>query len=563
MENLPTRSIDGGLPALPRGFSVQWSTFLASREQRRLGALRAATALAAGDDAPAIALLADWLLNESRARVALALLMERPPDPDPQLLAATLTPGDQLPPPAPQDWDATEFLHRRRLARSPLKPLSEEPVSRLAWALEQLAFVGSEVERRERRAWADTRYPTHAERDGETAGLWAQWFSGSPWGVRERWEKLFLPAATRVFHGVCAARKLPQDVMERSREDLREAFFFRMLSGELPGWAEVAARTLETSSVSLVVALASLLDDEAWARVSRCAATRGSWADTAHALWPEIPGGPARGLALRRDVAPPTMETLLDLHVVMRLVNRWHEGACEPDTSWGTVVQNRGRARGRLRAISAGAGGQCMLEPLMALDSLHARTDAAVRRYAWAWAWRELAHDFSFNTEHPIGRPCVVEADALEPIGASERATISTWILLVILKGRQAHLERWIRCGGTGDRDSTWARLLADDLPQHLADPEQTDRRARSYHRLRADLAEALPEHLVAVGPALTALAQMRKHRGLRAEVTQALAPLWDPRVPFPKSGFPTFLTNARTSLQERDAEQEDAFDTV
>ncbi len=211
------------------------------------------------------------------------------------------------------------------------------------------------------------------------------------------------------------------------------------------------------------------------------------------------------------------------------------------DNDWGIVTQARGRVRARVRRL-ASERPSALLEALLQAQALHARTVAAARRWAWAWAWDELARDFSFDLERPLSAPCEQrdELDLQLPSEAIE--ALDTWVLLVVLKGRSTHLQRCVREGSTGDRDTTWGRLLSDDLPRGLA--------VERYQALRVELADSLGLRLATLRPLLTRIAEMEAGRTLRRRFEALLGDTWHPEMAFPRAGFPTFVRHAREAIR-------------
>jgi hypothetical protein len=531
---------------------VDKTTYIERREVGRLRALRVASQLMSDEPAAAEELLSTWSFAADPDLVGLVLqtLRIKTPNPTASELAGALAAPELLPVTPFFKNPVAGHLYRRWLAENTTETLEASETNRLAWALDELAFLGEEVDRRDRQAWVTGVHRADAVRDAKTANLWAQWFAGNPWGIRQEWESLFLSATTRVFHAVCAARNLPLHVIERCRADLEDAFFFRLIGGsdEAAGWLELAARVLETMDPSPVTALASQLDSPGWDRICFCAATRGNWRHTAANLWPDLPLARTRAIALRQDVQAPRLEQLLDAHVALRLLESWHESSCGPRTNWDIVVQNRGRARARLRALVTESPGS-LLDCFMNMEGIFSRTMAAVKRYAWAWAWQELALDFAFDVSRAVTPACHELHGSLPPLNATDQMAVRTWVLLVVIKGRLGHLQRWVRDGGTKDRDSTWARLLAQEMPESLHDPDDAGHRGRSYHRLRYDLMEALDDHLAALSPLLEQIAGLKPSRRLRADFDALVENRWDDRVPYPRSGFPTFLKNTHCAL--------------
>lgn len=502
---------------------------------------------------PALQLLTPWRFGAEGPipRRLLGRLIETLPNPTPRHLGALLADEGALPAPV-EDLDIAEHLHRRQMSETaPTVEPSRRQV--VAWALDELSFTGAEVERRERAAWRGATVAATPEQDAAAATMWAAWFARQPWTIRETWEAAFLGPARSAFRAVLEASRIPRAAQARHLEDLQESFFFMLLGGSEgpPGWAELAVRVLETAEPGPVDALAALLDSRACARIGQYATSRGHWPATAGFLWPDRPRGlpRARALAAAIERSPAKLEAYLDAHTVKRVLATWQTpGTTHPGRTWSVVVQNRGRARGRLRALLAATATDRLQTPLLALDNLHSRTIAAVKRYAWAWAWQGVAGDFPFDIAQCVTPPCEALPDGVAALQEDAAPLVRTWVLLVTLKGRLGHLRRWVQTGGTGDRDSTWARLLAD-LPDALRDPVIEGRRASTYHRVRADLTESLEEHVEAVEPALRRVAALRANRSLRANITRCLQGTWDTSIPYPKAGFPTFLDNAKGAL--------------
>jgi hypothetical protein len=252
------------------------------------------------------------------------------------------------------------------------------------------------------------------------------------------------------------------------------------------------------------------------------------------ALFPDV-GPRARAVEVARSGA--RLEVLVDAHVLVRVVDALAAGEGDP---WRVVAQNRARVRARVRIVAAQHHRAALGEALLGLDGLAARTHAAVARWAWAWAWHELGHDFPFDVEAVAARPCLTEGEA-PLLSDADRAALRTWVLLVALRGRLDHLRRWAARGGTGDRDSTWGRLLAEELPPGLA--------ARGYGEVRAVLVEELDDLLVGLRGRLEAVASAPGGRGLRGAISARLAPEWSGEVRFPGSGFPRMRRAAADAL--------------
>jgi len=537
-----------GAPTVkPRVTLVSWSDYTAIYTQRRSRALELASS------ADPAGCFDGWRFaaHQELCSAAWTALSTANPTPDAAQLSASLSPPESLSAP-PSTTSLSERQHHQHLLKHPGAEVADTATNRLAWALSELSRLGAEVELRERQSWNALTYRPMPERDAQTTELWAGWFSGNPWTGREAWDALFLSAVGRSFRAVAAARSLPDHVMERVIGDLREAFFFRMLGGGdgVPGWVELAVRVLETCAPGPVEAVATNLPSDGFGRVAQCASSRGGWSRTVRQVFPALPEQQARARAMVGQLtgSPDRLEALLDLHVVLRLAHTWSESGRVAD-SWRVVSQNRGRARGRLRAVLAGAGKDVLLDAVFQLDAPYARTLAALKRYAWAWAWQELASDFSFDIGRVVTRPCIEAAPELAPIDGAEADALRCWVLLVVLKGRLEHLERWVRTAGTGDRDSTWARLISDDLPVSLRDPRDGSKRAATYHRVRAELSASLPGMLDDNRPLLHEVASLSPGRKLRGKFETAIAGTWSNAVALPKSGFPTFVKNANLAL--------------
>ena len=534
---------------------MDWSEFLALREPRRMAALDAAQRLRGGDLDAAGRLLGGWRFSSHQdlLRVVSEGIQRSEAHPSSTHAAIALAAMEQLPDPPSSEREGTVNQHRRRL-EGRLGELSEgfDPI---AFALAELSWLGESIENSERKAWKIEEYRADPVRDEVVRGMWEAWFDGTPWSIRDGWEEIFLDPARRVFRAVLEAGRVPLDARRRCVDDLGEAFFFALVGGrasETIGWVELAVRTMESHAQGPLPTLCGVLPAERWDLVSRCAVSRGHWVQTAGRIWPGHRGTRARALALRaegrrdRDV----IERLLDLHVAMRLIENWASPAVGSslDRDWTVVTQNRGRARGRLRAVVSGDP-EAVRSPLLALDALYARTLAAVKRYAWAWAWSEARLGFSFSLDRPVTPACVVTEAGLEPVADAAVPHVRTWLLLVILRGRLDHLRRWASQGGTGERDSTWARLLAQDLPESLRDPVQPGRRTRTYQRLRAHLGDHLEEHLSTLAPRVRAIGELPIGRGLRRGFEALVGPFWSSAVSLPRAGFPSFVANAERAI--------------
>ncbi len=536
---------------------MQWNAFLVRRSERAEAARAQARDLT-GAIAQA---LAPWSFaaDPVACRSVADALQHHPPRPTANEVGAVLDPAESLRPPPPAERDVPEYLHRWRLARQGgsdgTEPGADES---LAWALDELTFLGEQVAGRERGAWARARHTTEPHADARAAELWSRRLTDlsgrSVWEDQAAWEDLCLPGAMAAFRQVLSSREVPEDRVRHALSDLRDGFWFSFLGGGdgPPGWLELALRVVETRPPGPLEALGALPGPPGWGLSARCLAARGYWPATVRALLPQVPGTPARALKLQQRLTedPRSGVALVELHAVHRLVRSFSQpGGGDPVRSWNVVVQNLGRARARLRAVIAASGAEELAATLLATDALAARTRYAARRLAWDQAWQALAHGLAWDFGRPVTPPCTADTEGLEPIAENLEAALRTWVLLVVLKGRLGHLERWTRTGGTGDRDGVWARLLHSELPEGLQDPAAPGRSTGSYHRLRAWLADGLDGTLAELQPLLGELAALPAGRSLRATFTERIGPRWDDRVPLPKSGFPTFCRHAAAAV--------------
>ncbi len=468
-------------------------------------------------------------------------------------------------------FESERGFHRALCAAAPAEFADDDPIVRVR---ADLGRLGRWLQWHARSSWSAETFSESAGRDAKAATLWAAWASGDCWSGRARWEKLYLKSAVAVFRSVAAARELPPDVTDRAVSDLREAFFFRMIGGEPAGWREVAARVLETAHPDPITSVHAALSPARRERAALCITCRGAWRTTVARVFDELAEPLARARVLsgaEHDVALPSWDALLDLHCALRLMRAWSRPEAASEThgrgkypegmDYAVLSQNRGRARGRLRAVLAGSDPGFILERVLALDALHARTEAALRRFAWAWAWQELAYDFSFDLHRAVTPACPPPATTIEAFAPHDRAALPTWVLLVVYRGRLEHLQKWVQTGSTGDRDSTWARLLTDALPDGLKDPPQPGARTASYHRLRAELAFSLNSILVRLRPRIAETAELPTGRSLKQAFLDLHTPDWNPAVPMLRSGFPTACKSSVLAISQLEALLEDPTD--
>lgn len=533
---------------------MRWEEWLARREGPREAALAAAAALERGEDAPARAFFDHWRCAAD-ATALLARLRQREPRPPPGALAAALLPPDRLPAPPAEAHDVAPRLHRRRLSRALRGGVEDGPPARRAWQLESLAFWGAEVERLEREAWRRERYPADPALDARAAALWTAWFTGDllrPW---KHWRTLYYPQVERAFAAVMEAAGTPVDRRDRVREELPEEVMTQLLTAPdgVPGWLELAVRTLETGAPGPVDALAPLLTPEHRGVLAGCAVRQSPWSEAVSAVVP-LPLVEHRlpELLVRLGAHPGAIEAGLDGHVVVRLLDAWAEDPAhtDPAWTWRAVAWHRGRSRGRLRALVLRTPPGVLLPAILGLPGLHARTAAATRRYAWAWAWRKQDGGFAFDPV-AVTPPCEARPGWWSPYSEDDARAARAWVLLAVLRGHLDRLRRWTTTGSTGDHVGTWARLLLD-LPASLRDPRDAPAEGRevgSYRRLRAWLGEELPATLAGLREPLGGVASCRPDRTLKDSMLVILDPLWHPAVPRPASGFPTMRAHADAAL--------------
>ena len=497
-----------------------WTHWLARRQKRMALAHRAVE----GDLRAAAALLHGWSWAGTPAAVSELVRRARPAD----------TPENRR----LEDWALGP-------AGAPVKAASEAELDRLVLervegarcptqegALYWLARLGEEVRRREDRAWTTRTYAPDP-RDGEVAALWTELLSGD-FGpdTPRRFVQIFGGAVRRAVRGVCGALGLPRGIIDLRVSEAMEAA--DGLAWGAPG--DIGARVLETSGEPLSV-LAPALGESGVERVEGCVTRRRHW----RGLRPLLQG------ALSEDTLPVGG----DLVVASRLLVALECGTVTSHPvglpGWGVVSANRGRLRGRLRAVLAEQP-TALVAALRGLDALTSRTTDAVAWHAWAWAWREARSGFGFDPARLGAAPCpppAPEEPALEPIGPQDEGAVLTLLLSLRGRGQWGALEAWLAGAGGRTLGPTFYRYLGQ-APDCLADPGSTDRTHRGYRRLRDHLAdgglEAYREHLERVARRVLVVS---RGRGLRARLDQALLPDWRVEaVPLPRRGVEAFCDN-------------------
>ena len=419
-------------------------------------------------------------------------------------------------------------------------------------AVVRLNGLGQEATDRERGAWDRVRYRQDAQADAKVAEMWTRWAQGQPFADQARWQKLLGKPVRQSFRQALSNRPLPPHVVTRALADLEEALFYQLIgSAEGPsGFAELAVTLLETGPGGPVRSLFRVLSDRERAIVATCVSRRGHWPDTiSHAL-PELAGSNERSLHLRQHVGPEEAEGWLDLHVVMRLVRTWEEaGELDPagDRDRSILVQNRGRARGRLRAVAARRTPLNLLPPVLELEHLADRTRAAARRWAWSWAWEALATGFAFDLGQSVLRPCAVDNAGPEPLEAEELEMVRVWAMLAALRGRWGTLVRWCRTG-EGDPDGTWGRLLGE-IPTDLRDPDG------GLSRVRSALATDVSGLMESLSDPLKEISGLTEGRSLKQRFWEVVDPVWHDGIRRPRSGFPTMRRNAEAWVRASESD--------
>jgi hypothetical protein len=510
---------------------------------------------ALSDRAALAELLCGWRFAREPALTGLVeeTLRTAPLCPSPLARALSFAPLEPL-----EEGDLTEVQHRVRLAErwGEQPPMLE--VDPRVWAADALGWLGAEMEEVERCAWLQTSWEDSPE-DAELAAMWRRLGQGGFWSDRGRWTRRLTGDVVSVFRQVMESRQLPSEVARRAVADLRDVLPYKLATGgkTAGGLVQIGARVLETGPAGPLSELLTALSERGRRAAGHCLSRRGHWPETLSQLFPHaVPS--ERALRSVDWLSPDRGEILLDLHVALRLLERWSEqDAGDPGTDWSVVVQNRGRSRGRLRALLCEGPipptGPEWMGSFLGWPAMAQRTRAAVRRWAWEWAWEELALDFSFDAGRPVGVPCRQDGEGPLPLEGEEVEILEVWVLRVILRGRLQHLRRWVDEGSTGDHDATWGRLLVE-IPDVLRDAG-TGR----YGRVRAHLVTELPSVLAGHRPLLGALAALPEGRTAMAQFRTLVEPVWHAAIPPVASGMPSvrrfaaeaFALTADTGTQE------------
>lgn len=516
--------------ALPPPERTPWSAFRAAQDQRRAQAQAAAVALRGGDRTAARRLLGSWSFSSDPAACDRILdrLCETPPVPEPAHLAATLGP---VPATGPDPAGAQE---QRAHLFSAAQGAGLDGADPVAWGLEGLAWVGGRIHQTERVTWQQG-VDVNPLRDGAHAVLWSQFLDGQFWDAQADAESLWLPAAKRGFAAALRARGVPAPDRKQYVADYAEAFFWMLLGGRdaTPGWKEVAVRLLERDGSSAPAALAAHLGPEGWSWVLRCpSASSPTWRAARRWALPDHPNPLSEAWHLCRQgpADPGWMEHLLDGLVAQRLVAAWSGVGTEtgprtsPKQAWDVVLRNRGRTRGRLRAVLLETAGDALLA-IPSLPGLAAATHQALAAVGWSQA-HVVLHKHGLPSWDSSLTPTCEAPPPLQPLlSAQDEAVLRTWMLLVVLRGRWAQLDHWGRTGTWRTRpDSGWGRLLKDGLPPRLGQD------GAGYARIQAHLTLHGPRLWADLRPVLEAVAATTKGREIRA----AVEPCWEPEVGLP-----------------------------
>ncbi|MEQ1501595.1 MAG: hypothetical protein ABMB14_05160 [Myxococcota bacterium] len=535
---------------------MSWREYVRVREGVRLRALAAAHALRAGSIGEARRALADWTFGDDAALIdrVLERVAADPPAPSPAARAALLASAEAI-----GGWETTARLtpFRHFAASEERFPAGvAAPDDPIAWGLAALELVRREIERVERASWRRVYHAPDPAQDQLAHGWWSAWFRGDPWSIERSFQRQLGPIARSTARSIAKVRGLPRPVEVDLCERVDEAWFGWLLGpgrtepDAVPGWAEVVARILESSPDGPATGLVDALPPGHRAAMAGCAVRRGYGSRTSGWLFPDTRR--ARHRALRFARLP--IEVAFDLHVVGRLLEHWADGRTAPAVAWRVVEQNRGRGRARLRALVADAAvdpaNGAMVERVLGLDALYARTVRGLRRYLRDRLWFEVGRDFSLGDRPAVDARCAPSADDEADPPELPDGPVRSWVLLVALKGRLDHLIRWARDGGTGDRDTRWGELLARDLPPELA----TNGGTRSYDTFRCALAEVLPEVLGAIRPQLEIAARLDPgSKRLGDEFRDRVCAEWHPSVPVPKIQYRRYVAYAVSALSRLD----------
>ncbi len=517
---------------------MQWPQFRARTLDRRARARRAASGSLDG-------LLDGWRFTRDPALTARVLEAWRSvPEPSP---VERRVAGAVLPDSGP---DLPERQLRALLAEGALgEPV--EPVDPWVTRLDHLAFLGDELERLEREAWRTPRGADAA--DARVEGLWLRWATGHPWSDRDAWERLLRRPVRAAFRQVLASVGTSSDAVRRAVADADEALFYKLIGGGdgMSGLVDIGTRVVEQGGgLGPIPALAAVTAAQT-PLVASCVSRRGHWPATLATLLPAAAGPQERAVALAERAQASSFEDWLDAHVALRLTANL-DGPRHDflDRDWAVVVQNRARARARLRAVLANRSPLEWIDAVVGHIGLAAHTRSAASRWAWAWAWDAVAHGREIDAMGAVTPPCT-DTPGVTPLDEDQQELVRTWVLLVVLRGRGERLRTWVRTGGTGANDGVFSRLLGE-LPAEVTDADGGSR--RRYTRVRGWLTRALPAVLRDWDALIAEVARLRPGRSLKRDFHAAVDPSWHPAVRRPRAGFPSFRREALAWLEARHA---------
>ncbi|NOY27505.1 MAG: hypothetical protein GXP62_16705 [Oligoflexia bacterium] len=438
------------------------------------------------------------------------------------------------PQPPPQPMAQTE-LDRLAISAATMGPSIPEFALR-AGGLYLLARLGEEIRLRERAAWDHATFPDDP-RDAASVALWADIFDrGFDLDVAQRVRSGFGRQVRRSFRGVCLSLGLPPAVADLRAEQAIDAL-------ETLSWGahlDLATRIVETAGEP-VHALASALGPPGLAQVAACVRGNATWVQA----WTLLLGQGDPDPAL---LSPALLAQGVELVVALRLCSALAQGRASEHQlglpGWGIVVANRSRIRGRLRVVARREPGR-VRDALLALPGLHARTAAALSRYAWDWAWREARVGFGFDPDRMRCSACQLPEPAappLVPLDDGDRPAVLTLLLSFLGRGCWDDLERWLTGQGRG-LSAKFYRYLAQ-IPDQLADPSGGSKRSRGYTRLREHLVDGgLDSYTDALRDVGARVALVPGGRRRKALLHAALGDAWDPAVlPLPAKHVDNFV---------------------
>lgn len=531
---------------------MRWSEMLSRREALQQEARRLA-------EAPSEVIFDGWRAPDPMKGRLLIALRRADLRPSPQSFGALFGPAP-APPLLERHQQLARWVWWERLERwaEPVEPRDDG--DRLAWAIAALRWHAVERDRLERAAWRHHHAP-HPN-DAQVRVLWEDWLRGRLQRLWQPWTATFARDAAAERAAVMRERGLPEVEIRRARAELLEGFLAQCATPPEDGpppWREIAARVLETAGdQGPVEADGGMLGASERDRVARCAPHHRTWSPSWRAVTPHAPvdGDEQEFLSQWREVdslVGAGLDALLDAHIVQRLLGAWAEPArTSLDPSWRVISRQLSQARARLRALVSALPEADLEAPLLGLDGLYSRTRYAVKRHFREWALKDLRHGLGGHP-YAVNRPCVLP----EPLrrrrgrGAARRAEERCWVLLVLLRGQGEALRRWMEDGGA--TAGTFARLLTG-LPDSLVDQRAGER--RTYSDLRASLRRHLDEDQAGLEPAFRAVAALGQTpaRKLRGALEAALAPFWQPAIPFPEHGYPSMIKAAAALVASESA---------